>query len=31
MNALHLLWIVPVVLFFWALIHGGTRNNDDFD
>lgn len=23
---IHLLWIVPVLLFFWAIVHGGTRD-----
>lgn len=23
---IHLLWIVPVFLFFWAIVHGGTRD-----
>ena len=22
---IHLLWIIPTCLFFWALVHGGTR------
>lgn len=29
MNPLHLLWVVPVGLFFWAIVHGGTRDFDD--
>ena len=22
---IHLLWTIPLFLFFWALVHGGTR------
>ena len=29
MNPLHLLWIIPLFLFFWAFVHGGTRYDKD--
>lgn len=26
---IHLLWIIPLLLFFWAVVHGGTRYDND--
>ena len=27
----HLLWIIPVVLCFWAIVHGGDCDPDWYD
>lgn len=27
----HLLWIVPLRLFFWAIVHGGDTDPDWYD